>query len=300
MRIAVTGGDGFLGRNAAALLEAEGHEVVRVSRRRGVDLANAVALRAAFAGCDAVLHTAGINREIGGQTYARVHREGTANSLAAAKDAGVRKFVFLSFLRARPSCGSAYHESKWDAEEQVRASGLPYTILRPGIVFGPGDHMLDHLARALRTFPFFALIGRGEVPMRPVAVGDVARVMAAACADPRMEGRTFAILGPEAFPLREAVRRAAQAFHLRARVVRFPVFVHRALAWLFELTMVSPLAARAQVTILSETLAEPLPDCETLPVDLQPRTLFDKAQILAAQPAPRKLSIADLRCVGTR
>ena len=108
-------------------------------------------LTRAFAGCDTVAHLAGINREIGEQTYQRVHIEGTANVIAAARAAGVRRIVMLSFLRARPDCGSPYHESKWEAEEMIRASGLQFTIVKAGVIYGRGDHLLDHLSHALFT-----------------------------------------------------------------------------------------------------------------------------------------------------
>ena len=77
----------------------------------------------------------------------------------AAKAAGVKQIILLSFLRARPNCGSPYHESKWEAEEIVRKSGLDYTIFKSGVIYGKGDHMLDHLSHAFHTFPFFAFIG---------------------------------------------------------------------------------------------------------------------------------------------
>ena len=122
MRIAITGGTGFVGRNVARQLLAGGHEVVLISR--GVDprgeivggpenqrvrvvrigLDDEEKLGNALAGCDGVAHCAGINREIGDQTYQRVHIEGTANVIEAAKRAGVRKLIMLSFLRARPGC----------------------------------------------------------------------------------------------------------------------------------------------------------------------------------------------------
>src|ERR1051325_6709782 len=101
-------------------------------------------LTEAFAGCDAVAHCAGINREIGAQTFHRVHVDGTRNVVKAAREAHVKKILLMSFLRARPNCESPYHDSKWAAEEIVRDSGLDYTIIRAGMVYGQGDHMLDH------------------------------------------------------------------------------------------------------------------------------------------------------------
>jgi len=162
MKIAITGGTGFVGRHLARRLTKDGHEVVLIAR--GVDrrdpeirqlaratfvpigLDDADQLAQAFAGCDSVAHCAGINREIGHQTYQQVHGEGTRNVVNVARRAGVKKVLLLSFLRARPQCGSAYHESKWTAEEIVRSSGLDYTVVKAGIIYGKGDHMLDHLS----------------------------------------------------------------------------------------------------------------------------------------------------------
>ncbi len=97
--------------------------------------------------------------------YQNVHIAGTRNVVAAAQSAGVGKFVLISFLRARPNCGSPYHESKWAAEEMVRRSGLDYTILKCGVIYGRGDHMLDHLSHAFYTFPVFALVDFSRFPV---------------------------------------------------------------------------------------------------------------------------------------
>jgi len=198
LKIAITGGTGFVGRHLARRLAADGHQVVLIAR--GVDtrdasirtpglrffaanITDARQLAEALAGCQAVAHyCAGINREIGDQTFARVHLEGTRALVTAAQRAGAGKFVLLSFLRARPNCGSTYHESKWAAEELVRASGLDYAVIKAAMIYGPGDHMLDHLSHALYTFPVFPLIGR-DPPVRPVAVEDIVKVLRAALAE---------------------------------------------------------------------------------------------------------------------
>ena len=137
----------------------------------------------------------------------------------------------LSFLRARPDGPTSYHRSKWAAEELVRASGLTYTILKAGVIHGRGDHMLDHLSHAFHTFPVFGLVGLHEQPVRPVAVDDVARILAAAAlGDPRLADRTMAVLGPETMPLGEAVRRVARATGRRPLFVRLPIAVHLVIA----------------------------------------------------------------------
>jgi len=310
MRVAITGGTGFVGRHLARALLADRHDVVVIAR--GVDRRDPSILGAgvtfvaastdeadslvrAFAGCDAVAHFAGINREIGSQTYERVHVRGTRAVVDAARAAGLPKIVYLSFLRARPECGSAYHESKWAAEEIVRASGLDYTILKSGVIYGRGDHLLDHVSRALYTFPFFPLVGFRPTRLRPVFVGDVVRLAEAATIDHRLSRRTIAVLGPEELGAGDAIRRIATAVGRTVPVVRAPVFFHRMLGWLFERTMTVPLVAAAQVRILSESVTEPLPFADPPPPDLAPTTMFSVERIRAELPAAGAFSVRDLR-----
>jgi NADH dehydrogenase len=301
MKIAITGGSGFIGRHLARALENEGHEVVIISRNASKpfvrsDLSSAAELARAFAGCAAVAHCAGINREIGSQTYRKVHVQGTANVVEAAKLAGVSKVVLLSFLRARPGSGSGYHESKWAAEEIVRSSGLDYTILKASMTYGRGDHMLDHLSHALHTLPVFATVGLREKPVRPLAVDDLVTVLRASLVDGRLSGQTVAITGAEEMLLSEAVRRVGGVLGKRVSVIRTPKWSQYALAWVFERTMKVPLVAIAQVRILAEGGTEPAAGCDPLPIDLAPRRRFTAEQIRAGLPEPGRFGVRDLRC----
>jgi NADH dehydrogenase len=294
MKYAITGGTGFVGRALARRLEADGQEVVVISRRTGVSVADVDALAAAFAACDGVAHCAGINRELRGQRYADVHVEGTRNVVEAARRAGVKKVVLMSFLRARPGCGSGYHESKFAAEEIVRTSGLDYTVLKPGVVYGPGDHMLDHLSHALHTFPVFGLVGLRRQRLRPTAVADLARVLVAALTDARLSRKTIAVTGPDELTLEQAVRRVGEAVDRRPLYVRMPGAFHYALACVLERVMKVPMVALAQVRILSESLVEPVGAPDELPADLAPRTAFTQDSIRAGLPAPGRFGLADL------
>jgi len=308
MKIAITGGTGFIGGHLGRRLAAEGHEIIviaRETRARKIpagmtlvmsDLSDEASLAEAFAGCDAVAHCAGINREIGTQTYQKIHVDATRNVVNAAQNAGVKKIMLMSFLRARPNCGSAYHESKWAAEEIVRRSTLDYTIIRAGMVYGSGDHMLDHLSHALYTFPFFAMVGFKEKSIRPLAVEDLIEVLQAALTDERLSKRTFALTGAEELFLSEAVRRVARVTSNSIRMFRAPVWLHRLLARFWELTMKVPLVARAQIRILSEGVVEPALPCDVLPVDLWPERKFTDEQIRRGLPEPGPFTLRDLRC----
>lgn len=297
-RIAITGGNGFVGGHLAERLRAAGDEVVVLSRATGFDLArpDVPALTKALQGATAVVHTAGINREIGTQTYDAVHIRGTQALVEAARAAGVERISLVSFLRARPDGPAAYHRSKWAAESIVRESGIPYTILKSSMIYGRGDHMLDHLSRALFTFPLFSPVGLTERPLRPVAVDDVARILeAAAHGDPRLIGQVIAVLGPDTLLLSEVVRRVARIVGRRPRFLPLPVVAHVAMAHIWEATMRVPLLAVAQVHILAEGAMEPAPNASPPPDDLAPQTPFDDATIRAGLPGPGRFALRDLR-----
>lgn len=316
MKIAITGATGFVGGHLAVTLAQRGHEVVAIAR--GIDrrpwatevrgtkgvglvaagLADADALRRAFVGCDAVAHCAGINHELGSQTYDAVHVDGTRNVVHAAEQAGVRRLALLSYLRARPNCGSRYHETKWAAEEIVRASSLEWTVLKPGMIFGRGDHMLDHLTRALCTFPVFVTMGARRI--RPLAVGDVVNVLMMVLIDGRLARQTSPMAGPTELRFDEAVRLVGSVIGKRPILVRLPVAFVYGVAWAAERSMTVPLISTAQVRILQEEVVDPALAPDPLPADLLPSTAFDVESVRTGMPACTPFGLSDLRLFAKR
>lgn len=292
MKVAITGGTGFVGRHLAERFAP--NDVVVVSRRTGVDVGDADALAVAFNGCDVVAHCAGINREIGAQTYDRVHVQGTETVIEVAKRAGVKKIVMLSFLRARPSCGSGYHESKWAAEELIRSSGLDFTILKAGMIYGRGDHLVDHLSHTVFTIPLFPTVGFREKPIKPIPVGDLVDILYAASMG-RLERETVAVTGAEELMLSDAVRRVVRVVGRPVWVVPAPVWALYLVAQLTEWTMTVPLIAKAQVRMLAEGVVDAVPPAPDVPADLAPHTRFTDEQIRLALPEPGGFGIRDLR-----
>lgn len=316
MHIGITGGTGFVGGHLAIALAQQGHDVTLIAR--GVDrrpwaqdvlrtpgvtlvrssLDDLEGLTSALTGCEAVAHCAGINRADGNQTFELVHVQGTENLVRAAEAAGVQRVAVLSFLRARPNSGSDYHDSKWAAEEVVRASRIEWTVLKPGMIFGRGDHMLDHLTRALCTFPVFASVGGRRV--RPLAVADVVGVLKAALVDARLGRKTVALIGPTEICFDDAVRLVAQALGKRVRLMRAPFPLLYAGGWLAEQLMVTPLISVAQVRILSEEVIAPLLAPDPVPADLAPVTPFTVQTIASALPDCAPFRVADLRWFATK
>ncbi|MBU1588199.1 MAG: NAD(P)H-binding protein [Actinobacteria bacterium] len=297
MRVAITGGTGFVGRHVAERLDPR--DTVVISRRTGVAIDDIDALAAALEGCDVVVHAAGINREIGDQTFQRVHVDGTRALVAAAQRAGVGRIVMVSFLRARPDCGSGYHESKWAAEELIRASGIANTILKASMMYGRGDHMVDHVSRAVKTWPVFGTVGFSERTVRPIPIADFVDVLVAA-AEGRIPEETVAVMGAEELPLGDAVRRIARVAGRRPLFVPLPVWSIRILAQLTEWTMVVPLIAKAQARMLAEGVSEPAPWAPELPIGIRPSHPFSEESIREALPDAGRFGWRDLRVARGR
>jgi uncharacterized protein YbjT (DUF2867 family) len=293
MRTAITGGTGFVGSHLAARLDPK--DTVVISRRTGIDVENVDALAAAFAGCDVVVHAAGINREIGDQTFQRVHVDGTRAVVEAAQRAGVTRIVMVSFLRARPDCGSGYHESKWAAEELIRASGIDHTILKASMMYGHGDHV----SRAVKTWPVFATVGFRQRMVRPIPIDDFVDVLIAA-AEGRIAEPTIAVMGAEELPLGDAVKRIAGVVGRHPLYIAVPVWSIRILAQLTEWLMVVPLVAKAQARMLAEGVSEPAPWAPEAPVDIRPSNRFTEESIRAALPTEGPFGWNDLRVAHRR
>src|SRR5262249_6946193 len=166
---------------------------------------------------------------------------------------------------------------------------------RAGVVYGRGDHMLDHLSHALYTFPLFATVGFTEKSIRPLAVEDLVKILRATLIDNRLNCRTVAVTGPEQLFLSEAVKRVARVVGKDPRMIKAPVLFHYLFARLLELTMTIPMVAQAQVRILAEGIVESALPTDPLPYDLKPNLRFTENQIRQGLPPPGPFTIRDLR-----
>jgi NADH dehydrogenase len=278
--ILVTGGTGFVGQEVVGELLALGYPVRLLVRHpeRGnpfarhprVELIQGDALRpdtlpAAMAGVQAVVHLIGIIAETSQVTYEQAHTEATRNVLAAAKQAGVTRWVQMSAIGTRPFARSRYHLTKWEAEELVRQSGLDWTIFRPSLIYGHDerDRLLNLLRRAL-SWPLdflqlysFPLLNGGEALIQPVSVREVARCFARAPAKEAAVGQTYDLVGPVAFSWREMVFKIMTALGKKGIYEEIPLLlILRKLLWwatiLFPCLLIAGLAMDAVSPILTE------------------------------------------------
>lgn len=208
MKIFISGGTGFVGEHVCRALRERGHELrLLVHRRLGAaesgvehiegDVTRLESFAAGVNGCDAVINLVGIIREFPsrGITFERLHVQATANLLEATRKSGISRYLQMSALGTRLDAVSAYHQTKWRAEELVRASGLEWTVFRPSLIFGPNDAFINMLAAQLRLAPIMPVIGSGSYRLQPIHADDVARCFALALSLPETIGQTYELCG---------------------------------------------------------------------------------------------------------
>jgi nucleoside-diphosphate-sugar epimerase len=234
-RIFLTGGGGFVGASVLDALLASDVSVNALVTTKPLDrpagrvtsftggLLDDRALDAAMAGCDAAIHLVGIiaERPSHGITFDRIHVHGTARVIAAAKKAGVRRFLHMSALGARPDAPSAYHKTKFQAEELVGGSDLDWTIFRPSLIHGPRGEFTRQMAGWARHrkipflfMPYFArgLLGLGgSALVQPIFVDDIARLFVEALAKPDTIGELYPVAGPDRMTWPAMYRTVAEA-----------------------------------------------------------------------------------------
>jgi NADH dehydrogenase len=218
--ILVTGGTGFVGRALVRQLVLNGQEVrtlIRPSPRtpslpRGVPVEVAVTslgdergLRAALRGVDVIYHLAGAEHEGARANILETDARGTFNLVQAAAEMRVRRFFYVSHLGADRSSYYPLFKVKGIAEEHIRRSGVPHTIFRTSLLYGPEDHFTTALARLIAISPVIFLPRTGDVLIQPLWVEDLVTCLLWALETPETINQTYDIGGAEYFPFRQAV-----------------------------------------------------------------------------------------------
>jgi uncharacterized protein YbjT (DUF2867 family) len=264
VNVLVTGGTGFIGPHVVHALRARDKGVRALVRNParatrlaawGAELAvgdvtDPASLHAACEGVDTVVHLVAIIKGKP-QDFERVMTEGTRNVVAAAQEAGVRRFVLASALGLDERSRDAvpYFGAKWEMERAVRESGLEHVIFRPSFVFGRDGGVLPTFIRLARFAPVTPIIGSGRQRLQPIWVEDLAEYYTLAATQQEAANRTFELGGPDAVSWNEFWARLKRVLGVRRPSVHVPVGLMRSQATVTERLPGAPVT-RDQLTML--------------------------------------------------
>jgi nucleoside-diphosphate-sugar epimerase/membrane protease YdiL (CAAX protease family) len=282
--VVVAGGTGFIGRQVVARLRAAGHRVTVLGRRaeRPCDLAHPID-PSLLEGVDVVINCVGIKREHPGElSWERAHVELPRELAEVGAAMGVGRLVHLSVAGCEGATAEAgpYLHSKARGERQLAGvSGIDVVILRPGVVYGPGDDMLRNLADGIRSAPVFPVPNGGRAIVQTIAVEDVAEAVLR-CVE-RGEARgVYDLVAAERTSLRELIGLVAGVLGRSCFVVPAPMFVMRPVAAVLERVGRDPLVTPSQLRLLARGV-EGDPERARSELGIEARTL-DAAAIEGA------------------
>jgi uncharacterized protein YbjT (DUF2867 family) len=262
--VLVTGGTGFVGPYVVHALRARDIPVRALVRDPGRasrlgswgaelatgDVTDPTSLAAACDGVDAVVHLVAIIRG-SQQAFESVMEQGTRNVVAAAQEAGVRRFVLSSALGLdeRSKDAVPYFAAKWQMEKAVRESGLEHVIFRPSFAFGRDGGVLPTFIRLARYAPVTPIIGPGRQRLQPIWVEDLAEYYARALTQPAAANRTFDLGGPDAVSWNEFWARLKRVLGVHRPSIHVPFGVMRVQATVTERLPGAPVS-RDQLAML--------------------------------------------------
>jgi uncharacterized protein YbjT (DUF2867 family) len=283
MRVVVTGGTGFIGRNVVDQLLAAGLSDVAVTSRdpEHHDLwpgrvqvlqafaADALSLAKAVTRADVVVHTIQFpNHPVEdpgrGRTYMEVDGQGTVIAARVARAEGVRRFIYLSGAGAGEGRPQPWFKAKDIAEAAIRESGMEYALLRPSWIFGRGDRSMNRFVAFCRYLPFVPVIGDGRTPVYPIDVRDVARAVVYAVLREDTKDTVLALGGPERLTMDDVVRTIQRVIGTHRPIIHHPAGLMKLLSIPMRLLPHPPLSPGAIDFITQAVEMDPKPAMEYL------------------------------------
>lgn len=270
-KVLVTGGTGFIGSHIVRKLLKRGDQVVVMTRNpsraratvpAGVDLRpgeinDPSSLRQAMNGVDVVINAVQfpnhpVENPRKGYTYMEVDGMGTVRQVEAARQAGVKRFIYLSGAGTRQGQTSPWFQAKLKAEAAIRDSGVPYTIFQPSWVYGPEDRSLNKFVTFARFLPFIPVVGSGQTRVSPVHVEDLAHVVAESVEMESAVGKTYQVGGPQVLTMDQIIGTMLQVMGKRRPLLHHPRWFMKLVTIPMQLLPAPPLSPAAVDFVLME------------------------------------------------
>lgn len=264
IRCAVTGAFGYSGRYIAHRLLVEGFSVITLtnSSPRSNEFQDRInvfplcfkepdKLQQSLRGVDVLYNTYWVRFDH--KHFS--HRQAVQNTMVlfdAAKRAGVRKIVHISITNPKEDSSLEYFAGKARLERALQESGLGFSILRPTVLFGQEDILINNIAWALRRFPFFAVFGDGSYRLQPIYVEDLAAL--AVAEGMRSGNAVINAIGPETYTYRSLVQAIGEAIGIKRPIIEVPPIVGYAASCLIGWFMRDVFVTRAEIKGLMDEL----------------------------------------------
>ena len=280
MRIVVTGGTGFIGREVVErLLETGDDEVVVTTRHPDRDpwggrvrlvqayAGDHVSLGKAFMGADVVVHAMQfpnhpVEDPSKGRTYLEVDGRGTTLAAQTAKKLGVRRFVYLSGAGAGQGRPQPWFQAKDMAEAAIAGTGMEHVLLRPSWIYGPRDRSMNRFVSFCRHLPVVPVIGNGKTPVVPIYVKDVARCVVESARREDATARKLDLGGPQRMTMDEVIRAIQNVLGRRRLLLHHPVGLMKLLVLPMKVMPEPMLSPSAIDFITQEVELDPRPAME--------------------------------------
>jgi len=304
--VVVAGGTGFVGGEIARELRRRGRHVVVLSSRgesargqlpddveiRQADVQDPSTLPAALEGADELVIALAfpglpVEQPKKGFTFDEVDAAGTERLVAAGREAGVRKVVYISGAGAAHDAERHWFRAKARAEDAVRSSGMAWTVIRPTWIFGPGDVSLNRFLGFARVLPFVPMTSFGSQQLAPVFVGDVAALAADSLEQDAAAEQVFEIGGPETLTMREVIHRAMDVADTHKLLLPAPAALVKVAAWPMQFLPDPPLSPGAVDFVNQPATVDVGPLLERMP-----RTLTRFEDGLSRYLGPRHTSVS--------
>jgi len=263
--ILITGSTGFVGRHIVRELCSRSMKVRCLARSssnlttlNGLDVeichgdvTNQASLEMALEDVEVAVHLVAIIRETRQATFEGVNFLGTRNLVQAAKKTGLRRLIYMSNLGVGPDPRFPLLYSKWLGEEEVRNSGIDFTIFRPSVIFGKGDGFVTTLADIIKRLPLVPVIGSGKTKFQLISIEDVTACLVKALDDNKTINQIIPLAGPEHLAYEEIIDLIIQTLKLRRLKIHIPVPIMQAIILIMEKLSLQAPVTSAQLAMLN-------------------------------------------------